>query len=311
MIFGYMRISTQKEKQTTDRQKLTLENYSKENNFKYDEIIEERISGTIKANNRPKYSRLKAKLREDDILIITDIDRLGRNADDVIMEFKQLKSKGIRVIALDTPHLNEWNKVNDSSIYNMIADIFITLKAHIAQQEREKTVARINQGIEAMPINDEGKKVSIKTGNAIGRPRAEVPEEFIKEYKKFKNGEYGKMSATNFAKMLGIGRSTMYKYQGIIEKENIDRELIGKFRRKLNDISMKFNDSNYSAIKELNKLINEMSSIREKSISKVTKQLDINNENKKEGKLILNSDLEELINKSIKLQEEYINRFKN
>ena len=47
MIFSYMRISTQKEKQTTDRQRITLEQYAKENKFKFDEIIEERISGTI------------------------------------------------------------------------------------------------------------------------------------------------------------------------------------------------------------------------------------------------------------------------
>lgn len=208
MIFGYMRISTQKEKQTTDRQRITLEQYASDNNFKYDDIVEERISGTVKAENRPQFNILKSKLRADDILIITDIDRLGRNADDVIMEFKTLKSDGIRVIALDTPYLNEWEKVQDSSIYNMIADIFITLKAHMAQQEREKTVQRINQGLE----------VAKAKGKTLGRPKAELPKEFIKEYKKFKNGEYGNMSASGFSKMLGIGRSTLYKYINLMEE---------------------------------------------------------------------------------------------
>lgn len=223
MIFGYMRISTQKESQTTDRQKITLENYAKDNNFIYGDgndesgIIEERISGTIKTANRPKYNELKSKLRKDDILIVTDLDRLGRNADDVIMELKDLKSKGIRVIALDMPYMSDWNKANDNSIYDMVIDIVITIKAHMAQQEREKTITRINQGIEAMPINEDGKKVSTKTGNAIGRPNSDVPEEFIKEYRKFKSGDYGKMSATNFAKMLGIGRSTFYKYVNQLE----------------------------------------------------------------------------------------------
>lgn len=51
------------------------------------------------------------------------------------------------MIALDTPYLNEWEKVKDCSIYKMIADIFITLKAHMVQQEREKTVEHINQGL--------------------------------------------------------------------------------------------------------------------------------------------------------------------
>ena len=90
MIFGYMRISTQNEKQTTDRQRITLEQYAKDNVFEFDQIYEERISGTVKADNRPQFQELKGKLRKDDILIITDIDRLGRNADDVIIEFKRL-----------------------------------------------------------------------------------------------------------------------------------------------------------------------------------------------------------------------------
>ena len=202
MIFGYMRISTQKEKQTTDRQRITLEQYSADNSFTFDEMLEERISGTIQADHRPVYNDLRTRFRKDDILIVTDIDRLGRNADDVIMEFKKLKAQGIRVIALDTPYLNEWEKVQDSSIYNMIADIFITLKAHMAQQEREKTVQRINQGL----------AVAKAKGKTLGRPKAELPKDFIKEYKKFKDGAYGDMSALAFAKMLGIGRSTLYKY---------------------------------------------------------------------------------------------------
>lgn len=204
-----MRISTQKEKQTTDRQRITLEQYASNNGFKFDEIVEERVSGTVKAENRLQYSQLKSKLRREDILIVTDIDRLGRDADNVIMEFKQLKNDGIRVIALDTPYLNEWDKVQDSSIYDMISDIFITLKAHMAQQEREKTVQRINKGLE----------VAKAKGKILGRPKAELPENFIKEYGKFKNGEYGNMSASAFAKMLGLGRSTLYKYIKIIQSE--------------------------------------------------------------------------------------------
>lgn len=218
MIFGYMRISTQKEKQTTDRQRITLEQYAEKNGFVFDEIIEERISGTVKAKNRPEFNALKDKLRADDILIITDIDRLGRNADDVIMEFKTLKANGIRVIALDTPYLKEWEKVQDSSIYKMIADIFITLKAHMAQQEHEKIKQRIKQGLDALPKNAEGKRVG-RSGKVQGRPKAELPKEFIREYKKFKSGDYGNISATSFAKMLGISRSTLYKYIKIMEEK--------------------------------------------------------------------------------------------
>ncbi|WP_321994646.1 recombinase family protein [Clostridium butyricum] len=211
MIFGYMRISTNKEKQKMDRQRITLEQYARENNFSFNEIVEERISGTIKSESRPGLNMLIHKLRPGDILIITDIDRLGRNADDVIIQFKKLKAEGIRIIALDTPYLNEWDKAQNSSMYNMIADIFITLKAHIAEQEREKTVIRINQGLAAARLK----------GKKLGRPPVQLPDNFIKEYEKFKSGAYGTMQAKNFAKMLGIGRSTLYKYIKLYKDKNI------------------------------------------------------------------------------------------
>ena len=210
MIYGYMRISTNKESQKTDRQKVTLERYAADNNFKFDAIVEERVSGTIKAENRPIYKDLKTKtLREGDILVITDLDRLGRDADDTIAECKDLKAKGIKLIALDIPYMNEWDNTIDDSMYNMIIDIVITLKAHMAEQEREKTVQRINQGLDAARAK----------GKTLGRPKAELSKEFIREYEKFLNGDYGEMTKTGFAKYLGIGRSTLYKYINMYEKE--------------------------------------------------------------------------------------------
>ncbi|NFL39294.1 recombinase family protein [Clostridium botulinum] len=209
MIFGYMRISTNKEKQKTDRQEITLINYSKENSFKFDDIIPEKISGSVKANHRPKYKSLKEKLRSNDILIITDVDRLGRDADDIIMEFKNLKAIGIRIIPLDVPYLNQWKNAKDDSMYNMISDIYITIKAHQAQQEKEKIVARINQGLDAAKAK----------GTKLGRPPVKIDPNFIREYTKFKNGIYGDITATNFAKMLGIGRSTLYKYIKILKNQ--------------------------------------------------------------------------------------------
>lgn len=210
MIYGYVRISTNKESQKTDRQKVTLERYAADNNFKFDAIVEERVSGTVKAENRPIYKDLKTKtLREGDILVITDLDRLGRDADDTIAECKDLKAKGIKLIALDIPYMNEWDNTIDDSMYNMTIDIVITLKAHMAEQEREKTVERINQGLAA--ARAKGKK--------LGRPKAELSKEFIREYEKFLNGDYGEMTKTGFAKYLGIGRSTLYKYINMYEKE--------------------------------------------------------------------------------------------
>ena len=202
MIFAYTRISTNKKTQKHDRQQITIQVYADENHFTIDKWINETISGTISAENRPLYKSLFNQLKQGDILIISDIDRIGRNADDVITELKKLKSVGVRVVALDVPYMNDWSNTENDSIYNMIIDIVITLKAHMAQQEREKTVARINQGLAA----------AREKGRTLGRPKTDVPASFIKEYKKLQRGEYGEMSVIKFAKMLGIGRSTVYKY---------------------------------------------------------------------------------------------------
>lgn len=81
-----MRISTNHKTQKTDRQKQAIIEYSICNGFNIDEFVSDIITGGTKADNRPNYHNMKKQLRNDDTLIISDIDRLGRNADDVIVE---------------------------------------------------------------------------------------------------------------------------------------------------------------------------------------------------------------------------------
>ena len=208
-IFSYMRISTNKKTQKVDRQKQTIIEYSVNNNFKIDEFVADVITGGTKADNRPNYHNMKKQLRSGDTLIISDVDRLGRDADDVIVEIKDLQSKGIRVVALDVPFLNDWEKMNDDSLSKMIIDIFVTLKAHIAQQEKEKIHDRVMQGVD----------VARAKGKKLGRPASGVPKDFIKEYNKLQSGEYGNISVVQFAKLQGIAVSTFYKYVNLLKKD--------------------------------------------------------------------------------------------
>lgn len=208
-IFAYMRISTNHKAQKVDRQRQTIIEYSVQNQFRIDEFVSDTITGGTKADNRPNYHNMKKQLRNGDTLIISDVDRLGRNADDVIVEIKDLQSKGVRVVALDVPFLNDWEKMNDDSLSKMIVDIFVTLKAHIAQQEKEKIHDRVMQGLE----------VAKKSGKKLGRPATGVPKEFVKEYSKLQSGEYGSISVVQFAKLQGIAVSTFYKYVGILKAE--------------------------------------------------------------------------------------------
>lgn len=213
-IFAYMRISTNHKTQKTDRQKQAVIEYSICNGFNIDEFVSDTITGGTKADNRPNYHNMKKQLRNGDTLIISDVDRLGRNADDVIVEIKDLQSRGIRVVALDVPFLNDWEKMNDDSLSKMIIDIFVTLKAHIAQQEKEKIHDRVMQGLD----------VAKKKGKKLGRPVTGVPKEFVKEYNKFQSGEYGSISVVQFAKLQGIAVSTFYKYVGILKGKEVKKD---------------------------------------------------------------------------------------
>lgn len=210
-IFAYMRISTNHKTQKVDRQQQTIIEYSISNKFRIDDFVSDIITGGTKADNRPNYHNMKKQFRNGDTLIISDVDRLGRNADDVIMEIKDLQSKGIRVVALDVPFLNDWEKMNDDSLSKMIVDIFVTLKAHIAQQEKEKIHDRVMQGL----------NVAKTSGKKLGRPSTGVPKEFIKEYGKLQSGGYGSISVVQFAKLQGIAVSTFYKYVGILNKRAV------------------------------------------------------------------------------------------
>lgn len=205
MIYAYCRISTNKQKQKTDRQILTIKEYAKENNFIVDEFVEEVKSG--KDIDRPKYNELKNNMRKGDILIISDIDRLGRNADQVIAEFKHCKLKGVKVVALDVPYLNIWDNIRQDSMYDMITDILITLKAHLAQQEREKLIARINQGLD----------VAKAKGKKLGRPKKVIDSNIIKMHERVSNGELRKIEAS---KILGISRQHLDRLFKQIENKN-------------------------------------------------------------------------------------------
>lgn len=200
-IFGYLRISTNLKKQKTDRQKITLLEYAVANNFTIDEFFTDIITGGTKAENRDDFLRMKSKLRSGDIIVVTDIDRMGRDADDLIMTIKEIQAMGVKIVALDVPLMN------DDSLSRMIIDIYITLRAHMAQQEKEKTHERVMQGLNA--ARAKGKK--------LGRPATGVPKEFVKEYNKLQAGEYGNISIVKFSKMNGIAVSTFYKYASIIK----------------------------------------------------------------------------------------------
>ena len=101
----------------------------------------------------------------------------------------------------------------------LIGNIVLDLLSYFAENERLKNNRRQREGYDALKKNEEGKLIG-KNGEVVGRKKTTVdtiPNDFKKEYEKFKNGHYGKMTNLKFAEMMGIKKTTFYKYAKIME----------------------------------------------------------------------------------------------
>ena len=196
MIYGYVRVSTKD--QNLARQLETMKAYKE-----ISEVFCDKQSG--KDFNRPEYERLKAVVQKGDEVIVKELDRLGRNKEGIKEEIKWFKEQGVILRILDLPTSlidfkgQEW-------IGEVVNNILIEVMGAMAQQEREKTEKRREEGIAAMPIVN-GKRVSTKTGTAYGRPAVQMSDSFEKFLKKQKDGE---LSVRECCEQLGISRATWY-----------------------------------------------------------------------------------------------------
>ena len=146
-IYGYHRTSTQD--QHLDRGIMEIENYCNNNNLQLVKIYTDQQTG--KNFNRPRYMVLKEDvLRSGDILIISELDRLGRNKKDTLKELQYYKDGGIRVMILEIPTTLQDLTGMENSMAKMILDtinnMLIELYATIAQAEIEKKEKRQQEG---------------------------------------------------------------------------------------------------------------------------------------------------------------------
>lgn len=215
--FLYMRVSTKE--QNLERQRISLLNYCNQHGISIDaerDIFIDKESG----NNleREGYKTLKKVLRAGDILIIKELDRLGRNKEEIKKELDYFKFNNIRVKILnipttliDLPNGQEW-------VMDMVNNILIEVLGAIAQEERIKIKQRQAEGIAAMPLNEEGKKVSLRTGRVAGRPKVNYPKNWGDVYSNWKDG---KITAKVAMELTGLKRTTFYalvkKYEELIK----------------------------------------------------------------------------------------------
>lgn len=196
MIYFYGRVSSKD--QNLARQLEVAKAYKN-----IDHVYCDKQSG--KDFDRPEYQKLKAVVAAGDEVIVKELDRLGRNKDEIKVEIAWFKEAGVDLRILDVPTTlidfqgQDW-------IRDMVNNILIEVLGAVAQQEREKTNRRQREGIDAMPVVD-GKKYSTKKGCTYGRKPVDLGDDFEKFLKKQKDGL---MTVDECCKLLGIGRSTWY-----------------------------------------------------------------------------------------------------
>lgn len=213
-IFGYARVSSNS--QNLERQRIQLREYVPDPK----NIIEEKASGKD-FTNRPKYMELVHSqsglgLREGDLLIICSLDRLGRNYAEIRQEWEYITNTiKADIKVLDMPLLDT-SKSNKDLNGRFIADLVLQILSYTAEKERENTAKRRDQGNKAMPINEKGKRVSLKTGRPTGRPEAEKPANWNEVYNKWKSGA---ITAGQAMQELNLKRTTFYKLVKAFETE--------------------------------------------------------------------------------------------
>lgn len=200
MIYATIRVSTKD--QNIARQIVAVKEYRPDLSDK--NIYIDKQSG--KNFERTEYQKLKVVLQPGDELIVKELDRLGRNKKEIQSELAWFKEHGVMVRILDVPTtLNEYPE-GQEWVMEMVNNILIEVLGVIAEQERNKILKRQKEGIAAMPVID-GKKVSTKTGRAMGNPGKDL-KEFSKFFEKTKKGE---LSVVESCRQLGISRTHWYR----------------------------------------------------------------------------------------------------
>lgn len=164
------------------------------------DIITDRESG--RDLDRQGYTALKtALLRRGDTLVVESLDRLSRNKADIKNELEYFKSIGIRLKVLDLPTTMIDYPAGQEWVFDMVNNILIEVLGSIAEQERVTIHQRQAEGIAAAKAK----------GKHLGRPKAELPDNWNEVITAWKAGQ---ITAVEAMRRTGLKRSTFYKMAG-------------------------------------------------------------------------------------------------
>ena len=187
-IFGYARVSSKE--QNEERQLVAFKDYG----INERDIYVDKQSG--KDFDRKQYNVLKNVLRENDLLVIKSIDRLGRNYNMIIEEWKDI-TKNIKsdILVIDMPLLD--TRQNKDLLGTFINDLVLQILSYVAEQERRFIKQRQKEGINNAMSN----------GIKFGRPKIEKPANFDYVIDLWKNK---KIKSKEAMEMLNLKPNTFY-----------------------------------------------------------------------------------------------------
>ena len=190
MTYGYVRVSSRD--QNEERQIIAMRDFGVEDKL----IYLDKQSG--KDFDRPQYRKLMRKLKNGDTLVIKSIDRLGRNYDEILVQWRTItKQKKAAIVVLDMPLLD--TRQNRDLTGTLIADIVLQLLSYVAQTEREFIKQRQKEGIAAAKAR----------GVRFGRTPMERPINYTQIESLW---QQGKISAREAGRQLGITHKTFLRW---------------------------------------------------------------------------------------------------
>ena len=163
----------------------------------------DKISGRKK--ERPEYDRMKGMLERGDEVYFTELDRIGREKHLIKEELEWFKEQGVIVRVLNVPTtLVEFPK-GQEWVLEMVNNVLIEVMGTIAEQEWMKIKQRREEGMAAMPVDENGRKVSSRTGRGFGRPSADVDLVLL-------DGE----TILQACERLGMSKATFYRKKRVL-----------------------------------------------------------------------------------------------
>ncbi|MDO4281124.1 MAG: recombinase family protein [Peptococcaceae bacterium] len=190
-VYGYVRVSTKE--QNEDRQMDALEAFPVEPKY----IYMDKLSG--KNFDRPQYQKLLKKLKGGDVIVIKSIDRLGRNYEEILNQWRKItKEKSADIVVLDMPLLDTRKSTGDLT-GTFIAELVLQILSYVAQTERENILQRQREGIAAAK----------RRGVQFGRPRKPIPAQFWQLKKEW---EAHNISSREAARQLSIAQDTFLRW---------------------------------------------------------------------------------------------------